>query len=105
MQRHIHRARSGPHSVHDARQHAWALLVFGPGAPAPRQRPHRGQLPDVPELRASRRRPSLLSRLVALFRGPSAAGEAERADEDMHGWLGQTRQDTQRHVEKDRLAA
>lgn len=39
--------RSGPHSIHDARQHAWARLVLGPGAPAPNLRPHRGQLPDV----------------------------------------------------------
>lgn len=105
MQRHIHRARSGPHSVHDARQHAWALLVFGPGAPAPRQRPHRGQLPDIPELGTSRRRPSLLTRLVALFRRTAADAETDGADEDKLGWPGGTRQTPQRHVEKDRLAA
>jgi len=97
MQRPIHRARSGPHSVHDARQHAWALLVFGPGAPAPRRRPHRGQLPDIAE--------SGLSRLLAFFGRPSAAGDAEAADEDAPGWHGEPRPDAERNVEKDRLAA
>jgi hypothetical protein len=67
------RARSGPHSIHDARQYAWALLVLGPGAPPPRQRPHRSMLPDVPEYRAPSR-PSLLGRLFARFRRSDPAG-------------------------------
>lgn len=78
------RARSGPHSIHDARQYAWALLVLGPGAPAPRQRPHRGLLPDVPEFRAPSR-PSLLARLFARFRRSDPAGDpaAENASDQL----------------------
>lgn len=78
------RARSGPHSVQDARQYAWALLVLGP-APAPRQRPHRGSLPDVPEFH-SPSRPSLLARFFARFR--RARPGDETAAEDAPDQLG-----------------
>lgn len=73
------RARSGPHSVHDARQYAWSLLVLGPGAPPPRQRPHRGLLPDVAEFRTPAR-PSLLTRLFARFRRAEPAREPAAED-------------------------
>lgn len=66
MYRH-YQGRSGPHSIHDARQYAWARLVFGPGVPPPNRRPHRGQLPDVPELPIRPRRPSILVRLVRIL--------------------------------------
>ena len=66
MYRH-YQGRSGPHSIHDARQYAWARLVFGPGVPPPNRRPHRGQLPDVPELPVRPRRPSILVRLVRIL--------------------------------------
>lgn len=63
---HEDRARSGPHSVHDARQYAFSLLMFGPGAPAPRQRVHPGMLPDV-YLPALPRR-GVIARFLGLFR-------------------------------------
>lgn len=59
--------QSGPHSIHDARAYAWALLVFGPGAPPPNRRPHRGQLPDLPEATPLPRRVPLLVRLVRIL--------------------------------------
>ena len=62
-----YRGQSGPHSIHDARAHAWALLVFGPGAPPPNRRPHRGQLPDLPEPTPLPRRVPLLVRLVRIL--------------------------------------
>lgn len=74
------RVRSGPHSVHDARQYAWALLIFGPGAPAPRQRSHPDLPPEVPDAERPARRPSLLARLTAWFRRSSAGRPADGAD-------------------------
>jgi hypothetical protein len=70
-----YRGQSGPHSIHDARQHAWAQLVFGPGAPRPRQRLHPGLLPDV-YVPAGRRRPSLLRRLIRLLGGSRQDADA-----------------------------
>lgn len=72
--------RSGPHSIHDARQHAWALLVFGPGAPPPRMRPHRGQLSDLPDVSIRPRRVSLLARIIRVLTlrailDPTVSGE------------------------------
>ena len=102
MSRHDSRARSGPHSVHDARQHAWSLLIFGPGAPAPRQRVHPGMLPDV--YVAVPGRGSILSRVIAFFRRVPEEAAAEE------GSLGGTFADGAglRHGQdkrKDRLAA
>lgn len=74
------RGQSGPHSIHDARQHAWAQLVFGPGAPPPRQRLHPGLLPDVYVPAAPRRR-SLLSRLIRLLGGRRDFEQQESVDE------------------------
>ncbi|MBX3530406.1 MAG: hypothetical protein KF849_07350 [Rhizobiaceae bacterium] len=79
MSRHI-RGQSGPHSIHDARQHAWAQLMFGPGAPPPRQRLHPGLLPDVYVPAAPLRR-SLLSRLIRLLRGRRNVEREDAADE------------------------
>ncbi len=80
MYRHRH-GPSGPHSIHDARQHAWARLVFGPGAPAPNQRPHRGMLPDV--YAPLRQRPaSGIGRLLRWLRGKRGI---EPADESSDG--------------------
>lgn len=62
-----YRGQSGPHSIHDARQHAWARLLLGPGAPVPRMRPHRGQLPDLPEITIRPRRLSLFVRIVRIL--------------------------------------
>jgi hypothetical protein len=62
-----YRGQSGPHSIHDARQYAWARLVFGPGAPQPRMRPNRGLLPDLPGVTIVPRRPSLLVTLVRIL--------------------------------------
>ena len=97
------RARSGPHSIHDARQHAWALLVLGPGAPVPRQRPHRGMLPDVPEFRTPSR-PSLLARLFARFRRSDAAAANKPASENASDQLGADWAAAQQK-DHDRLAA
>lgn len=74
----IHHARSGPHSVHDARQYAWSLLILGPGAPAPRQRPHPGMLPDISDANAARRRRSLIADFAGWFRR-AALGKAPEA--------------------------
>ncbi len=91
------RARSGPHSIHDARQYAWALLVLGPGAPPPRQRPHRGMLPDVPEYRAPSR-PSLLGRLFARFRSDPAGDPAaeDACDQPGSDWTPAQQEDHER---------
>ena len=84
MYRHQDRARSGPHSIHDARQYAWSVLIFGPGAPAPRQRVHPGLLPDV-YIAAPARAGSTLSRFIALFRSKRAeaapAADVERKED------------------------
>lgn len=74
-----YRGRSGPHSIHDARQHAWALLFFGPGAPPPRMRPHPALLPDLPEP-VMPRRPSLLVGLARLLRRHAFADAAASGD-------------------------
>lgn len=103
MRSHQSRARSGPHSIHDARQHAWALLIFGPGAPAPRQRPHPGLLPDVAEPQLVRR-PSMLARFIARLRRSSPSKSPEAAH-DVDIWSGQSRSYNQVIQEKDRLAA
>lgn len=94
MRSHYRPDRSGPHSIHDARQHAFALLLFGPGAPAPRQRPHRGQLPDFPEAIPGKP-PSAFIRFIrrAVF-GRLADPAPEKGEPD--GWHTETR---------DRLAA
>ena len=68
-----YRDRSGPHSIHDARQYAWSRLVFGPGAPAPRMRPHPGMLPDVQFPDPPARTRSLLKRLLDTLRSRGAA--------------------------------
>ena len=96
-----YRGRSGPHSIHDARQHAWARLVFGPGAPAPRQRPHRGMLPDVyyPEAPG---RPSLFVRLMRQLRGK---GDND-PEEELGDGSGRTDASAEtREAGEDRLAA
>lgn len=79
-----YRGRSGPYSIHDARQHAWSRLVFGPGAPAPNQRPHRGMLPDVffPD-DAPPPRPSLLRRLMRLFGRKDESQTPDGAEEGL----------------------
>lgn len=104
MRSHLNRARSGPHSIHDARQHARALLIFGPGAPAPRQRPHPGLLPDVAEPARPARRRSILARFIArLRRSPSPEpAEATLEGVDVGGHSTDAKQMIQ---EKDRLAA
>jgi hypothetical protein len=80
----VHRhGPSGPHSIHDARQHAWARLVFGPGATAPNQRPHRGMLPDV-HVPLPQRPVSPLRRLVRWLRGERVIdARADEADDGL----------------------
>lgn len=94
MRSHRRPGHSGPHSIHDARQYAFALLLFGPGAPAPRQRPHRGQLSDLPEPAFSRR-PSAFVRFARLVRravfGSPPGAVPERREEP--GLSGGNRQD------------
>lgn len=84
MYRHQDRARFGPHSIHDARQYAWSVLIFGPGAPAPRQRVHPGLLPDV-YIAGPAHAGSPWSRFIALFRRKRAevaqAAEVEPKEE------------------------
>ena len=113
MYRH-HQGLSGPHSFEDAQQYAWARLIFGPGAPPPRMRPHRGQLPDVPEFPTSPRRPSLIAMLVRILTlrtilDPTVSGEVvegaetkARARRARPGTWSREREDSDR---KDRLAA
>lgn len=102
------RGQSGPHSIHDARQHAWAQLVFGPGAPPPRQRLHPGSLPDVYVPAAPRRR-SLLRGLIRLL-GGKQVDQADAADgldalpEAQHG-ASPARADDGRENKNDSLAA
>jgi hypothetical protein len=98
------RARSGPHSLHDARQYAWSLLVFGPAAPAPRQRPHRGQLSDLPDVWVPTRA-SFITRLIALFTR-AEKNEPSSDDDGSSGFWRPRPQPASKHQnDKDRLAA
>lgn len=107
MRSYLHRARSGPHSIHDARQHAWALLVLGPGAPAPRQRPHRGLLSDLPDVYVPAR-PSLLARLIARLTGSESEPDeaaGQDGEEGSHWWRASARRKAKPDTDNDRLAA
>lgn len=71
----------GPRGPHERRLATWALMI-GETGHVPfhgqdRRRPHRGMLPDVDFSRvvAAPRKPSLLRRLVLLFRPRAARGE------------------------------
>lgn len=104
MRYHHQRARSGQHSLHDARQYALSLLVFGPGAPAPRQRPHRGQLSDLPDVWVPTR-PSFVARLIAFFAGAEKEEPSSGDDGSSGFWWRKPQQAADRKNEKDRLAA